>query len=372
MIKLFHPLAGCKLNTYRRLLCENRPYDRKQKPRLWIAGIVAMLRSPATWIEDQYCRFKFAGMATPDNPIFIVGHWRSGTTYLYSMLSRDPQFGYVSLLQRSLPWNFLNRHSPWVYFMKAFLPKQRKIDNMPMGVDVPGEEEMAWANMGLISFYHAYYFPQSLRETFRRSILFEGVSEEEIEQFARGHEYFFKKLVLHNGGKRLLLKNPPSTAARISWLKELFPKAQFIHIYRNPFHVFPSMVQALEKSFALTALQAHDNIDIESIVLEMYRLMYERFFEEAEKLPELDLYQLPFERFEADPLGEVAKMYQYFDWPGWDAAEPALSQYCQSTGDYRKNSHMLTRKQVTLIEQQWGFALEHWGYGLPDSLVVEE
>ena len=39
-------------------------------------------------------------------PIFILGHWRTGTTFLHSLLAQDTNLGHVSLFQTLAPASF--------------------------------------------------------------------------------------------------------------------------------------------------------------------------------------------------------------------------------------------------------------------------
>ena len=40
-------------------------------------------------------------IATP--PIFIIGHWRSGTTHLHNLMCLDERFGYLSMYRAIVP-----------------------------------------------------------------------------------------------------------------------------------------------------------------------------------------------------------------------------------------------------------------------------
>jgi len=41
-------------------------------------------------------------------PVFILGVWRSGTTHLHNLLTRDTRFGYANLYQALNPHTFLD------------------------------------------------------------------------------------------------------------------------------------------------------------------------------------------------------------------------------------------------------------------------
>jgi hypothetical protein len=67
-------------------------------------------------------------------PVFIIGHWRSGTTYLHEILSQDPQFCYVSLWNTLLPDSFLILE-PIKKFLMRFLPSERPMDAIKVDMD---------------------------------------------------------------------------------------------------------------------------------------------------------------------------------------------------------------------------------------------
>jgi hypothetical protein len=87
-----------------------------------------------------------------------------------------------------------------------------------------------------LSFYHGIYFPRRLEERFRQGVFFDGCGVAAIARWRRRHVLFLEKLALLQPGRRLLIKNPVYSA-RISMLREIWPEAKFIHIYRNPYRV---------------------------------------------------------------------------------------------------------------------------------------
>src|SRR5262249_52029499 len=70
-------------------------------------------------------------------PVFILGHWRSGTTYLHNLLSLDPQFGWVSMLEVIAPEAALTSGP---FLRPAFgplLPATRPFDAVALDFDAP-------------------------------------------------------------------------------------------------------------------------------------------------------------------------------------------------------------------------------------------
>ena len=89
----------------------------------------------------------------PTSPVFIIGHWRSGTTYVHNIFTQDPQFGYCTTYQTVFPHLMLWGRPFFRGAVKLFIPNERATDKMELGVDIPQEEEVALSNMTAISHY---------------------------------------------------------------------------------------------------------------------------------------------------------------------------------------------------------------------------
>ena len=61
----------------------------------------------------------------PKSPVFILGHWRSGTTLLHETLSSDPQFTTTSLYHVLAFHHFLLTEKVVTGLTGRFLPKTR-------------------------------------------------------------------------------------------------------------------------------------------------------------------------------------------------------------------------------------------------------
>ncbi len=307
------------------------------------------------------------------DPIFIVGHWRSGTTYLHNLLSQDPQFAWISFLQTAMPWDFLGKLKIAPPIIEKILPETRGMDNVRLSLDSPQEEEMALGNMGLLCYYYCYYFPRHFREIYRRSILLEGVGKEELEEFAYTYNYLLKKLAYseENRGKRLLLKNPAATA-RIPWLRSVFPKAKFIHIVRNPFEVFCSTVRHFGRTMPAFAWQNWKDLDFEEITLENYELIMRRFLRDRNSLSTDCFFELKYESLERNPMDAVEEIYDHFRLEKKMGGLSQISAYVESERAYRKNVYTIGKPQIEAIRERWAFSLQEWKYDLPPGITVIE
>src|SRR5262245_1253162 len=170
-------------------------------------------------------------------PIFIIGHWRSGTTFLHELLACDPALAAPSTYECICPGHF---HLSARLFgrLDYLIPATRPMDDMKLGWNTPQEDEFALLNMGLPSVYQELAFPNHRRH----AAPFLSLEEFSPRVRARWRDTFItflKSVTLYRMNRsdgaapRLVLKSPPHTA-RVSALNEMLPGAKFIHIVRNP------------------------------------------------------------------------------------------------------------------------------------------
>jgi hypothetical protein len=298
------------------------------------------------------------------SPIFIIGHWRSGTTFLHHLLCQDKQFGYLTTFQAMAPGFFLVGAGRIKRFLERETRKRyptRLIDNVPLLLDAPEEDEFALANMCPYSFLHSFSFPRRAQYFFERYVLLEGISQPELEAWVNTYLELLRKVTLSSSGKRLILKNCANTG-RIRVLLRLFPEAKFIHIYRNPYRVFLSTLHLHRTVLPRSQLQRIDPREIEENVLLFYERLMKRYLEDRHLIPEGNLVEVRFEDLERAPLDELRRIYMELGLPGFETAEPAFRTYLRSVSGYRKNTYRLTPEIVAKVNERWGFALEHWGY----------
>ncbi len=360
---MLHPLLGCDPWTLVRILKRNGFVPLKQVPYVTLMATVSLLRSPFSAFEKLLVSRSHAITAQMPDPIFIIGHWRSGTTFLYNVLSQAPHFAYVSPLATGLPWDFLTLATLLRPLLERALPQDRRIDQVTVQPDSPQEDEIGLANMQPLSYYHGLYFPSHFHENFQAGIFLEGCSPEQVEEWKRALIYFCQKLYLQQQ-QRLLIKNPVYTA-RVTLLRSIWPQAKFIHIHRNPYIVFQSMKKFYRILFQELALQPYDLSKIDTLILESYPRMIHQMFEETADLPAHQFIELGFDQFEADPLTEIRRIYTQLELDGFEDAEPYFVSYMEAQQPYHKNRYSFPPEILEQIHQHWQPLIEHWHYPIP-------
>src|SRR5205807_8390888 len=92
-------------------------------------------------------------------PLFIIGHWRTGTTLLHEMLILDERHTYPNTYECFEPNHFLLTERLITHWMPFLMPAHRPMDNMAAGWDRPQEDEFALCMMGQPSPYLTIAFP---------------------------------------------------------------------------------------------------------------------------------------------------------------------------------------------------------------------
>lgn len=358
-----HPLSGSNLATFAKVLWTSGGVAPRRLPETALAFAATLGRWPLYSLEKLYVAWKLRRWQPGPPPIFIVGHWRSGTTHLYNILSKA-EFGFVPPLATGMPWDMLGLVAILRPMLEKALPTDRFIDNIPVYPDSPQEDEIALANMLPLSFYHGLYFPKRFDWHFDRGVYFEGCSDREVAHWQRTFLYFLKKLSIDQKGRQLVIKNPVYTA-RVAMLAEMLPEAKFVHIHRNPYDVFLSMRNFYQKLFAQFALQDHDHIDIDRIVLRNYDRMMRLLERDWTALPSERGLEIRYEDLDRAPLAVVERVYQGLGLDGFDLARPVFERYLASVTHYQKNTFAYSDEAARLVEQHWRPFIDKWGYRRP-------
>ncbi len=359
-----HPVAMGSVRSWFRLLRSHEGVDVRYLPRVLFVTLTTLLTSPVRLYERMRYSRAVRHTRIHPSPIFIIGHWRTGTTHLHLLLCQDPQLGFVSTFQTLAPGFCLAGQGVIKRIVGYWLEKghpTRFIDNVPLRIDAPQEEEFALANVTPHSFLHVFSFPREAADLFARTTLFQGITPKAQAEWTACYREILRKATLQAQGKRLILKNCANTG-RIRTLLELFPDAKFIHLYRDPYDLFLSTRRLWEVVLSKSQLQEIDPPDVDRLILQFFTQLMQQYRADKALIPAENLVEVRFEDLEADPLVEAARIYQALSLPGLADAEPAFRSYLASVARYQKNGYQLTADVIELVNRHWSFAFDEWGY----------
>ena len=156
---VFHPLQGMTLGDWWALLRRHRfAIDLPHWPRALVQTAVSASNSVNARIE----RWRFGRRieaARVEAPLFILGHYRSGTTHLHNLLALDPQFAAPTFFQVLNPHTFLTTERWAAPVADRLVVRRRYQDEMALGAGVPSEDEFALCTMTGLSPYMGWCFP---------------------------------------------------------------------------------------------------------------------------------------------------------------------------------------------------------------------
>lgn len=358
-----HPLFGISFKNWIHLVKNNGYIDLPYLDRAAFITLGSLLTFPARLYFNTHIKPKIDRYTMNKDPVIIIGHWRSGTTYLHELLSQDPQFCYVSLMNTMLPDSFLLFDSSR-QFLSNFLPKTRPMDNIEVHIDGPYEEEAGLAVLSPYSFFHALHFPRNAEKQYLKSIHFFGLTESEKQQWKEMYDTFMKTIVYANNGKQLLLKDPANTA-RIPLLLDLYPNAKFIHIYRNPYKVYVSTIKMRNKVLEKLALQKGDSVEIKKQVINNYKRLMKSYFEQKDLIPEQNLVEIRYEDLVKNPVGQVQEIYSKLQIPSITKAIPTMKRYLERKKNYKTNVYTIDQEIISHVRNEWNFTIDRWNYQPP-------
>lgn len=338
--------------------------------RVIFINTISIVGIPFRIRENFLYKQKIERTRVQSPPIFIIGHWRSGTTHLHNLLCQDPQFGYISMLEASFPKSFMS-NSFFKYFMSEFLPETRPMDNMKMGVDETQEDEMALGNIFPYTLYNAWYFPKRMMEFYYRYVRFRNIPKKTIRSWKQGYDYLIRKTTLNMEGKQILLKNPANTA-RIKFLLTLYPDAKFIHIYRNPYIVYLSTRHFYKKTMEKFMFQNVSSDLIERNFIKIYEDMMKCYFNEKKLIPKENLVEVKFEELEQDPINQLNKIYSTFNLSGFEINKERFSRYLEGLKNYKKNIFQLKDRDLDIVRKYWSFTINKWNYKVPGQHILRQ
>jgi len=276
---------------------------------LMVSGINTVASVPERLILAAWLRLRPPRIERQQAPVFVLGYFRSGTTFLQNLLAADPALRSPCWPEVLAPQAFVPGWRILRYFLVPFLPLTRLDAVVPVGASLPAEDDFALNNWGGMSILAGRAILPRRQAFFNRFHDLEALTPNERRRWRSHQLAFVQKLTLLAGGRRILLKSPSHTA-RIRHLLELFPGAKFVHISRAPEAVFRSnllLARELQRAFALQPPLPED--EQEEIITREYLVTEMHYLADRALIPPGDLAEARLQDLSADPIGEMKRVY---------------------------------------------------------------
>ena len=355
--------AGIKLERLLRLLGRNSVEWRFRN----VARIAFLLQSGAwssffSWFEAARYGRAIGRAPVPTDPVFIIGHWRTGTTLLHQLMALDPALSAPPLFQEAVPASFLVSYPYYRPLFKRVVSERRPMDEVRIGMDEPQEDEYAIYRITSYSPLERLVFPDSGSYFLNhgRDFLPRG---EELNRWKAGVGRYYKKLAFKTG-KRIVSKNP-FNSFRIGTLREIFPSAKFIYMVRHPYDVVPSTIhmwRILQEQNTLGRLSPPPET---GEVTGLYRLLDETVGRDTAELPTGDITKVRYEDLVRSPGETLKETYHAIGLPFDERMPELIRRFTENNASYRKNSFSLSARDQELIAAGLESLMTREGYA-PD------
>jgi omega-hydroxy-beta-dihydromenaquinone-9 sulfotransferase len=299
-------------------------------------------------------------------PIFLLGFWRSGTTFLHELFCCDPRFGFPSTYACMNSAHFLLTEQGF-HKRRGKQEAYRPMDNMQYSWTSPQEDEFALLCMGAPSPYEALLVP-SLMSDPQMLLDLRHRSAEEQDRWKRTIQLFLRELTVQQS-KPMVLKSP-THGFRFPLLPSIFPESQFVIIERNPYEVFASNLKLWKTLLEMYSLESASSEQIEKFVLAAYLIHEEAITEGTHQISSEKVARVRYENLVADPLREMKRIYSELKLPGYEDARSSIESYIASVAGHQRNRLVLSPAQKNSVDEMWGALIRDSGYGWPDNWLT--
>jgi len=300
-------------------------------------------------IEKKRYGKKILETPIPEDPVFIIGHWRTGTTLLHQLLNLDPNLATPTLFQVAEPECFLSSGYYYRPVFRMILPKHRPMDNVRMGMDEPQEDEYAIFRLTDYSPLEGLVFPKNSGFFLTGATSFLPPDEPGQKRWNEALLSYYRKLHFHYG-KTLVSKNP-FNSLRIRELATLFPKARFIHIYRHPYDVIPSAINMWKIVLSQNRLNNKGSVPGIPEAIVIFDKVLTTIRQDLQTIPAENVVEIKFEHLEADPAGQMQMIYSKLGLPFREDLTLKIKAYTDDLKkNYRKNEFFLTEEEKHQID----------------------
>jgi len=305
-------------------------------------------------------------------PLFIIGHPRSGTTFLHHLLTQTNEAAafkcwhllFPALTARTLFKPLIHR-----------LIKTGRSEVMPeetghkMDLNKVEEEEMLFLNTydtqfvpaGLLGLDDRQYPELQHHDQQPKSRRFRSL------RFLHG---CFQRQIQYTGKSQIIAQTHFSTH-RLKTMLEFYPDAKFVYIIRNPHQVVPSFLSLLHKSIDFRwgldkiptdILQRYNERRYQAMI-DLYRYFYD--LQKNNALPTDRVKVLSYDLLRSDLVGAFKQIVDFSGIKVSEELRKKVARRAENQGGYQRKHQVMDLADFGLshekISRDFAFVFEEYG-----------
>ncbi|MFV1949161.1 MAG: sulfotransferase [Anaerolineales bacterium] len=294
-------------------------------------------------------------------PVFIVGNFRSGTTFLHRLLNKDDRSTSFSSWELYLAPSVVGRYfyrwlmkinyvignpARWIVgIFDRIVAKEAYMHKI--GLNEAEEDGQIffhiWSGYDLLAFFP---FPKLVKKYIYYDDL---IPAEEKEREMNYYSEIVKKHIYVHGGRRYISKNP-SNSPKVRTLHQHFPDAKFINLVRNPLQVIPSSISLYSKH-THTYGDPETDYSLQETVIEHSKHWYLYPHQYLKTLPSNQYIRVQYKDLVSDPKGTVEQIYQKFGFEISPEFTKILQVEAEKEKSY-KSKHKYSLKKMGLSKER--------------------
>ncbi|MCB0841175.1 MAG: sulfotransferase, partial [Bacteroidetes bacterium] len=236
-------------------------------------------------------------------PVFILGHLRSGITYLQTLMAAHPSFAAINMFDALFPEHFVLTEA-WLKPILQTISRRVNYHNpfhrRLLDWDEVQEEDLAFNSMAA---QESAYWGRVLGRP-------EQLKKIDPKKRIYTHFRLVQKLQKHNPGKRLVLKSPPNLLF-LPEIMKTYPDARFVFIHRNPLEIYHSMQKLWRATFEDFALVKMTEEEVHKAIIEDYIELMEAYETFRRTVPAQKLLEVNYHQLKASEAEEMAKIWTF-------------------------------------------------------------
>ena len=302
-----------------------------------------------------------------DEPVFIVGSPRSGTSILHELMASDPATRAPAMWEMQHPVDAIEGRD------------LSEISDLVTRFwhDVQPEYETMHANSGHLPneciFITLHEFLSDHWSGCHVVPSYEGHLYTADQTPAYAYHRRFLQTLQHRGESRRWLLKAPSHLSQLCTLFAVYPDAKIIRTHRDPLATLPSAV-SLMGTLKWMRCREVDMTRAQAQLAFGYAYLYQQEIEQraSGELPDERFVDVDFDALVRDPVATVEGVYGRLGWSFTEQARSAVSRYAAGKPKGSRGVHRYSLDEIGLDgreeRERFRFYTEHYGVTETEAL----